>query len=86
MRAFEPGDVGWCHNCGTLQLFEAAVWLTMPIMGAKSEVVPCCPVCCEWWEFGVFPQSNVYIGCAERQHVTFWDTDGCDDCNFGPEL
>jgi hypothetical protein len=83
-RVIEADEVGWCHNCGTLQLFRDAAWLAVPYVYRNYEPVPCCSVCreSEPWELGVFTQSSVYASCAAAQHVTFWGTDDCDECGL----
>ncbi len=82
-RSIERDEVGWCHNCGTLQLFHDAPWLAVPFVYRDYVRVPCCSVCreAEPWELGVFPQKGAsFVECAALGHVTWWDNDGCDEC------
>ena len=73
-----PAEVGWCHNCGTLQLYRDAPWLTWLGPGTKPE--PCCVVCREEepWGLAVWDAPENLRLCAQRRHVTHGE--GCDEC------
>lgn len=85
-----PADVvGWCHQCGTLQLLRDAPWLPVRWIYDDDEPVPCCIECreSEPWEFGVWdlpyqdgdPELRELRKCAEARHVT-WDPTLCEQC------
>lgn len=78
-REIDSGEVGWCHQCGTLQLFTEAPWLEIPYW--RDEVHPCCIVCgdSEPWEMGVFPMPDELHNCARLLHVT-WSPPACETC------
>jgi hypothetical protein len=86
-REITPDEIGWCHNCGTLQLFRDAPWLTLGWMG-DGERHPCCFVCreSEPWEFGVWPVAQhgggeSLIPCALAHHET-WNPGVCEQCSL----
>jgi hypothetical protein len=37
-RKVEADEVGWCHNCGTLQLASAAPWLDIAWITGRTHV------------------------------------------------
>jgi hypothetical protein len=73
--------VGWCHNCGTLQLYRDAPWLKVSWYPVDAERVPCCVVCRdnETWELGIAPVPEAPVSCAAAQHVT-WAPPVCETC------
>jgi len=85
-REMEPStEVGWCHQCGTLQLMRDAPWLAVPFIYEHYEPVPCCAVCREDepWELGVWEVDLGLTACAEARHVT-WMPDRCEQCGIRP--
>jgi hypothetical protein len=86
-RDVPADEIGWCHQCGHLQLFRDAPWLPCPDIYEDREPVPCCAFCrtAEPWEFGVWdvsahcPDVEVLRPCAEVRHVT-WLPDRCEEC------
>ncbi len=89
-RVMPPGEVGWCHQCGTLQLLEDAPWLDLdwlrtpmggvpPMLDVPAQ--PCCVRCreSEPWELGVWPVDESLRNCAMQLHET-WSPDRCEQC------
>jgi hypothetical protein len=81
-RVMPLDEVGWCHHCGTLQLFRDAPWLPVPFVFGDREPVPCCVECreAEPWELGVFAMPITLAECAEARHVT-WGPPECESCD-----
>jgi hypothetical protein len=87
-REMNPADeVGWCHNCGTLQLLRDAPWLPVPAIFGHAHPVPCCCVCREDepWEFGVWPMPACLKACGAQRHES-WSPLPCDVCGAGSEF
>lgn len=80
-RQIDPHSVGWCHQCGTYQLFTDAPWLPIPYWG--NTVHPCCVECreSEPWEMGVWedPEYADLVECAVARHVS-WTPGACETC------
>lgn len=73
--------VGWCHQCGTLQLLEDAPVLDW--MG-DGDPEPCCVVCREEepWSMAVFPMPASMEVCGSERHVS-WSPAPCEVCGRG---
>ena len=78
-RSMPVGEIGWCHQCGRLQLLRDAPWLALPRLGMPWEVdwptepMPCCVECreAEPWELSVFPMEEKMRACAEAGHFSW---------------
>lgn len=79
-REIDHNEVGWCHQCGTLQLFIEAPWLPIPYWG--NAVHPCCSRCreSEPWEMGIWDVTGRGLEeCARLCHETS-DPSQCEEC------
>jgi hypothetical protein len=80
-------EIGWCHQCGTVQLLVDAPWLRTDL-GIPSDSPeapePCCVVCREDepWDLAVFPMPESMRRCAEERHET-WAPVPCEVCGAG---
>lgn len=80
-------EMGWCHQCGTLQLWADAPRL---VVAWADDDVPerCCIVCreSEPWSLAVFPlEDQALRSCCAANHVT-WSPGVCESCLTGRDL
>lgn len=89
VRVMTPANspMGWCHQCGTLQLLVEAPSL---VVDADFDPIPepCCVECreSEPWCMAVFPVTDEGLrACAIARHVT-WNPTACETCSTGRDL